>query len=193
MSRVAFAAIAAFAFIANGSYAGAAENIEERMADSRAVVKAFATELQGALKQAMEAGGPLEAIDVCHKIAPDIAARQGREKGWEVGRTSLNYRNPDNAPDEWEQEVLQSFDERKSEGADPQSLERAEFVEMNGKKAFRYMKAIPTAEICLNCHGGDSVKPEVEAKIAEFYPNDRARGYSVGDIRGAFTIVQPVE
>jgi hypothetical protein len=69
----------------------------------------------------------------------------------------------------------------------------AEFTEWEGRKVFRYMKAIPTDEICLNCHGGDTVKPEVAAKLAEFYPDDQARGFSVGDIRGAFTIVQPVE
>lgn len=192
MKRAAIAA-AAFAIVAAGSSATAADNIEERTAASRAVVKAFASELQGELKAAIKAGGPVKAISVCHEVAPDIAARHGRAEGWEVGRTSLNYRNPDNAPDDWERPVLQSFDERNREGADPQSMERAEFLEMDGKRVFRYMKAIPTGEVCLNCHGGDSVKPEVEARIDEFYPNDKARGYSVGDIRGAFTIVQPVE
>lgn len=72
-------------------------------------------------------------------------------------------------------------------------MDYSEFVELDGKKVFRYIKAIPTGEICLNCHGGDTVKPEIEALLAEFYPNDKARGYSAGDIRGAFTIIQPVE
>jgi hypothetical protein len=48
------------------------------------------------------------------------------------------------------------------------------------------MKAIPTAELCLKCHGGD-----IDAKVAErldaLYPDDQARGYNQGDIRGAFT------
>jgi hypothetical protein len=72
-------------------------------------------------------------------------------------------------------------------------MDYSEFVELDGKNVFRYMKAIPTGEICLNCHGGDNVKPEVEAKLTEFYPDDKARGYSIGDIRGAFSIVQPID
>jgi hypothetical protein len=71
-------------------------------------------------------------------------------------------------------------------------LEHHEVVEQDGKKVFRWMKAIPTAKVCLNCHGGDTVAAPVEAKLKELYPTDQARGYSVGDIRGAFTITQPM-
>jgi hypothetical protein len=141
----------------------------------------------------MKASGPVAAIEVCNEEAPAIARRHAEDKGWEVGRTSLKYRNPDNAPDPWELTVLQSFEARKAGGEDPAQIDHAAFVMQDGKRVFRYMKAIPTAEICLNCHGGAEVKPEVAAKLAEFYPDDQARGFSVGDIRGAFTIVQPAE
>jgi hypothetical protein len=33
----------------------------------------------------------------------------------------------------------------------------------------------------------------VAKTLAEFYPDDKARGFKVGDIRGAFTIVQPAD
>ena len=141
----------------------------------------------------MKSGGPVEAIVVCNEKAPAIAARHGDAKDWDVGRTSLKYRNPDNAPDAWETSILQSFEQRKADGEDVKTLDYGEFVELDGKKAFRYMKAIPTGEVCLNCHGGDTVKPEVAARLADLYPDDKARGYSIGDIRGAFTIVQPAE
>jgi len=157
------------------------------------VIKAFAGSLQAELKAAMQESGPVGAIEVCSEEAPAIAARHAEERGWEVGRTSLKYRNPDNAPDEWEAAVLRSFEERKAAGEDPARIDRAEFVERNGERVFRYMKAIPTAELCVNCHGGDEVTAEVEAKLAELYPEDRARGFAVGDIRGAFSIVQPAE
>lgn len=169
----------------------AEEDAANRVAESRAVIKSFAGELQAALKGAMETGGPVKAIAVCNEQAPGIAAKHSDSKGWDVGRTSLKYRNPDNAPDQWEAAVLQSFEQRKASGEDVSKLDFGEFTELDGKKVFRYMKAIPTAEICLNCHGGDTVKPEVQARLAEIYPDDMARGFSVGDIRGAFTITQP--
>jgi len=171
----------------------AEDDAASRTADARAVVQAFASELQNALKGAMASGGPVEAISVCNEEAPAIAARHSSEKGWDVGRTSLKYRNPANAPDDWEAAVLKAFEQRKAAGEDVKTMEYGEFVQLNGRKVFRYMKAIPTGELCLNCHGGDTVKPEVEARIAEYYPDDKARGYSAGDIRGAFTITEPVE
>jgi hypothetical protein len=53
------------------------------------------------------------------------------------------------------------------------------------------MKAIPTAAQCLNCHG-ESISPEVDAKLKALYPNDQARGFKEGDLRGAFTLAKPV-
>ena len=70
-------------------------------------------------------------------------------------------------------------------------MEYAEVVAEGGKQYFRYMKAIPTGELCLKCHGAE-IEPGVKAKLDELYPNDKARGFKLGDIRGAFTIKQPM-
>jgi cytochrome c553 len=51
------------------------------------------------------------------------------------------------------------------------------------------MKAIPTAAVCLNCHGTD-VQPAVKKAISEYYPDDQAVGYSKGQIRGAFSFTK---
>ena len=37
--------------------------------------------------------------------------------------------------------------------------------------------------MCLACHGAE-VAPEVQAAIAERYPDDRATGYRAGELRG---------
>ena len=169
----------------------ATDSAEERAAASRQVVKAFAGSLKGELQQAIEAGGPPNAIEVCKRVAPEIAKTQGEQHGWEVGRTSLKLRNPDNLPDAWEREVLMGFEARKAEGEDPKTLEHYAFVEQDGQPVFRYMKAIPTADVCLACHGTE-LSPEVTAALAERYPQDQATGFKKGDIRGAFTITQPV-
>ncbi|HID49314.1 MAG TPA: DUF3365 domain-containing protein, partial [Chromatiales bacterium] len=104
--------------------------------------------------------------------------------------TSLKVRNPNNEPDAWERKVLESFEQRKQQGEDVKKMEFAEVVTVDGKQEFRYMKAIPTGKVCLQCHGAQ-IKPEVEAVLKQEYPRDQARGFRQGDIRGAFTITRP--
>lgn len=170
-----------------------ADDTQERAAASRETVKEFFGTLKGELVKALEGGGPVAAIEVCHQKAPAIAKEISDKKGWRVARTSLKLRNPANAPDAWEEAVLKKFDERLAAGEDPQQIEQFAVVEAGGKKAFRYMKAIPTAEKpCLVCHG-ENVPAPVAAALDKLYPQDRARGYKAGMIRGAFTITQPLK
>ena len=165
-----------------------AGEIDPNVAEARGVIKQFFGALKGELQTAMKAGGPVNAIGVCNTKAPEIAKNVSSSSGWNVGRTSLKIRNTANVPLAWEMAVLKDFEKRKANGEDVKMMDFAETVEVDGVKTFRYMKAIPTAELCLNCHGGDNVKPEVEAKLKALYPSDQARGYSKGDIRGAFSL-----
>lgn len=165
--------------------------VDPRIQASRAAIQQFAGMLKGELQAAMKAGGPTQAISVCQERAPEIAASISKEKGWDVGRTSLKLRNPANRPDAWELAVLEKFEQRKAAGEPVKTIDYSEVVEVNGQKQFRYMKAIPTQAPCLNCHGTD-LKPAVVEKLDAFYPQDKARGFSEGDIRGAFTITQPM-
>ncbi|MDX1334227.1 MAG: DUF3365 domain-containing protein [Gammaproteobacteria bacterium] len=174
----------------SASFADGHKN-DQMVNESRAAIKQFGGQLKGELQKAMKAGGPVNAIQVCNEVAPGIAAKISEEKGWDVARTSLKTRNAGNAPDAWETKVLTSFDERKAAGEDPMKIDYSEITEVDGKKAFRYMKAIPTAKVCLNCHAAE-IDAKVEAKINELYPEDKARGYKEGDIRGAFTIIRPM-
>ncbi|NNM30621.1 MAG: DUF3365 domain-containing protein [Akkermansiaceae bacterium] len=157
-------------------------------AESRAVVKTFATELQAALQESLAGGGPVQAISTCKEVAPAIAARLSREKGWTVGRTSLKLRNPDNAPDAWETARLDSMAQRLAAGTDPATLEEHKRT----PHSFRYMKAIPIQPACLLCHG-ESLAPPLAATLDAAYPADRARGYKLGELRGAFTVTIPLD
>jgi hypothetical protein len=65
----------------------------------------------------------------------------------------------------------------------------SEISENDGKEQFRFMKAIPTGALCLQCHGSQ-ISPEVTARLAELYPQDKAHGYSEGEIRGAFVVTR---
>ena len=169
-----------------------ADDMEQRVEQSRAVVKEFGGALKTELKKAIKEGGALQAITVCNTVAPAIAKHQSTKHGWDVGRTSLKPRNPDNAPDSWEKSVLEEFEARKQAGESPAKMEYFAIVEQDGKKEFRYMKAIPVKKKpCLACHG-TNIKAEIATALDKLYLDDKARGYKAGDIRGAFSITQPM-
>jgi len=158
--------------------------------EAETISQGFMESLKGELERAIKAGGPAAAIEICHTVAPAIAAEQAKEHGWDkAARTSLQLRDPANAPDAWEKGVLEQFEARKAAGEPAGGLSYSEVVETEGAKEFRFMKAIPTGKVCLACHGTEIADP-VAAKLDELYPEDQARGYQEGDIRGAFTLVK---
>lgn len=162
---------------------------------ARSIAGQLVQQLGAELKKEMAAGGPINAIAVCKSAAPEIAGRLSREHGLKVSRVTLKTRNPMlGQPDSWEQEVLARFDQRAASGDKPDALEHAETVTEPQGRYFRYMKAIPVQPMCLSCHGTkDTVAQEVEAVLAKEYPHDQARGYTLGQIRGAVTIKQRLE
>ncbi len=169
-----------------------AQDKEQLVQESRQTVKAFGKTLKGELKAAIKKGGPANGIEVCNTKAIKITEAVSKEHGVQLSRTSLKTRNDKNAPTEWQKKVLENFEARKAEGESPKKMEYSEIVEVDGKKQFRYMKAIGTGQVCLNCHG-EKVLPAVEAKLSALYPNDKARGYHKGDIRGAFVLTRDVQ
>ena len=173
---------------APGAYAA---DYSDELDASRKTVKEFMQTLKKELQSSMQEGGPVNAVSVCNLTAPAIANTYSVRNGWEVGRTSLKLRNPNNAPDAWERSVLEAFEERKLAGEDPAQMEFHEVIRVDGDKQLRYMKAIPTSRPCLACHG-EALDSIVKARLEKLYPHDRALGYQEGDIRGAFTITQPL-
>lgn len=166
--------------------------VDAEVAASRAAARQFGKTLKEKLQQAIKNGGPVNGIAVCHDQADQIAAKLSEELEMLVGRTSLKVRNPNHTPDVWESAVLQQFEARKAQGEPADQLEFFAVIdEDEGQQTFRYMKAIPTATLCLACHG-ENITAEVDAKLKKLYPYDKARGYQEGDLRGAFTIAKPL-
>lgn len=156
--------------------------------EGKKIFMSFGETLKGHLKSGLESGGPAKALEVCHKIAPSVAEDLSNKHNVKLSRTSLKLRNPDNAPDAWEKNVLMNFEKRKAAGEDVKKIAYSEIVTENGQRYFRMMKAIPTAEKpCLACHG-TNIKAEIAETINSLYPGDQATGFKAGDIRGAFTL-----
>jgi hypothetical protein len=163
------------------------------LADARKVAGAIPAKLLAVLTEEINQGGPEQAIMACREKAPKMAAAASAETGWSVRRVSLRNRNPKAVPDTWERAALEDFDRRAAAGDAPATLEKAELVDENGRKVYRYVKALPTQTLCLNCHGpSEQLTAPVKAKLAELYPQDKAVGYGVGQIRGAITLKKPL-
>ena len=158
--------------------------LDEARGEAREIVMRFAGQLKPKLIQALQEGGPAAAIAVCSKEAPAIAAAMENESGWQVRRVSLQPRNVDAAqPDTFEQAILHKFNALQASGEDAAELEHAEVI--NGE--FRFMKAQGVEAVCLNCHG-QAISPVVANALATHYPGDPATGYSLGEVRGAFSL-----
>lgn len=173
------------------SFAHAADT-DQLTNETRSAIKALGGELKATLQASMKAEGPLKATAVCHTEAPKLAAKVSEEQGMEVGRTSLKVRNKLNAPDPWELSVLEQFERRKADGEPVNKIEYSEVMQHNGNKVFRYMKAIPTDDVCLMCHGAQ-IEEQLSAELKRLYPADQATGFKKGDIRGAFTAIKILE
>lgn len=161
--------------------------------DARRVATSVPPKLLAVLTDEIAKGGPESAIGVCREKAPEMARGASQQTGWAIRRVSLNNRNPKAVPDAWERASLEEFDRRAAAGEPPATLEKAETVSEGGRSVARYMRALPTQSLCLQCHGpAESITDAVRAKLAALYPEDKAVGYSVGQIRGAMTIKKPL-
>lgn len=169
-----------------------ADDNQQLINETRGAIKALGAELKATLQSSMKAEGPSKTISVCNTKAPKLAQKVSTENGMEVGRTALKTRNELNAPDPWELAVLEQFEHRKAEGEDVKNIDYSEITQHNGNKVFRYMKAIPTDDVCLTCHG-EQIPQQLSAELKKLYPNDQATGFKKGDIRGAFTAVKILE
>jgi len=160
---------------------------------ARTVSTSVPPKLLAVLQEEIARGGPEGAIAVCRDQAPAMARAASEQSGWTVRRVSLRNRNPKAVPDAWERAALQDFDRRAAAKESPATLERAEVTMVNGQPTQRYMRALPTMALCTQCHGAaDKLSPAVTARLKTLYPDDRATGYAVGEIRGAMTLSRPV-
>lgn len=171
----------------SNAFAVPADDQAQFLQENRQIAQAFMQRLGGTLKNQLQTGGPAGAISVCKQVAPALAKEYSHD-GRQVRRVSLKTRNQAlGEPDAWERAVLENFDRQKAQ--DAALLETSEVTQDADGLWFRYMKAIPTQAMCLQCHGqvGD-IPAEVKIVLAQEYPEDRATGYRAGEIRGAITI-----
>mgnify|MGYP006425957993 CR=1 FL=1 len=169
-----------------------AEPSDADLKEARQLAQEFFMSLKGELQAAIKDGGPVNAIDVCARVAPGISGELSTKSGWAVGRTALKVRNPRNSPSVRERAVLMDFKRRAADGEAMKGMESAAVIQEGDRDYLHYMKAIPTADVCLVCHGSD-VSGKLKDAIRAKYPADAATGFEKGELRGAFTFVKPLD
>ena len=167
---------------------------DSAVAEAKAVADNLTRQLGGALKEALQIGGPAAAIGVCRDKAPALAGELSRNTGWRVSRISLRPRNALlGTADAWEQVALADMERRLAAGESADALVRAEVVEEPQGRYLRYLKPLPTQELCLSCHGPqESISAPVKDALARLYPHDVATGFASGRLRGAISIKRPL-
>ncbi|MCB9233574.1 MAG: DUF3365 domain-containing protein [Bacteroidia bacterium] len=141
--------------------------------------------LGGKLKAALEAGGVQHAVQYCNIAAFPLMDSLSQTYQVKIRRTSLKARNPKDAPDAAEREMLESFTARYHAG---ESLDPVIRNLEGGKKGF--YAPILVQEMCLKCHGikGTDIADADYAIISDLYPKDLATEYKSGDLRGIWSL-----
>lgn len=145
----------------------------------------FEKSLKGKLTAAIEEGGPVSAIEVCHKEAPVIAETISQEVGFPLGRASHKRRNPENGGPDWLAPYLEKNRDKPVKEAAVETFDLPE-----GKVGVA--RPIGIKPLCLTCHGDSSAQSaELQEALKKLYPEDEAVGFQAGDFRGAFWAVVP--
>ena len=158
----------------------------EFMAKGESIFELYKEPLKQELLSAIEQGGLENAIHICGDAAQNLI--ESLEIGVDARRTALNFRNPDNAPDDIDIEILTELERLVKAG---ETIGTASRLLEDG--TVRVFQPIIAEKMCLNCHGviDRDIKPEVYAKIREKYPDDAGTGYNEGDLRGMWIFTYP--
>ena len=143
--------------------------------------------LGGSLKKHLKSEGPMGAVKFCSTNAYPLTDSINTELGENVSikRISLKYRNPANKPTENEANVLTSLETLKNSGVmlPPYMLEQVD------KETYKFYRPLTINKgVCLKCHGTMSDTPKLAKFINKNYPEDKAFGYKMGDLRGAIVV-----
>jgi hypothetical protein len=145
--------------------------------------------LSAALGEAITNGGPASAMSVCSEKAPQIAQEVSAVHGVTLRRATAKPRNPKNAADEVEKTALEAFMVAlaQKETPKPQLISNAD-----GSTSF-LAPIVLGNPLCLKCHGtpNQDVDAATLAAIQKQYPDDKATGYKLGDLRGLWRVTFP--
>lgn len=128
--------------------------------------------------------GVAGAIKYCNVNALGLTDSIADLYSVDVKRVSDKIRNQNNRADSIELAVISGYRDKMSKG------EQLDPILVQEDAKVRFMAPIILKELCLNCHGvpGTNVLDQNMEVINQYYPQDRAIDYSLGDLRGIWSI-----
>lgn len=165
---------------------------EAALLKGRTAAAALNETLRSRLARSLKDSGAGGAMAVCAYQAQALADEVGKKEGVTVRRTSLRLRNPANAPDAYEAELLARYSREALAGGLPdETLDKA--LE-SGRKVYRYARPLLVGRLCIACHGrAEEISEDVRRFLETRYPGDAATGYRDGDFRGIVSVVIPAD
>ncbi|MEZ4827072.1 MAG: DUF3365 domain-containing protein [Bacteroidia bacterium] len=155
------------------------------MAQGKTIVGAVFSKLSGELSVAMQSGGVEEAVPYCNARAYPLTDSLAEVYKVFIKRTSLKVRNPQNVADSMENEIINTYLQKKTQGEPLTPM-----VVAVSESETRFFAPIILAAPCLKCHGDieKDISLEKYAFIKDLYRSDEATGYAEGDLRGIWSV-----
>ncbi len=189
----AFALVSFLVFSCSQKKENIPENLEkEIIVTGKQASKELTQTLKTHLIQALQENELIDAFEFCAVQAIPLTEEVNERlpENVSVKRISFRFRNPANAPDDFDRQALEFFRQAKADSGKLPPF----FVQKIGEKKYRYYQPLQIGKPCLKCHGArESIDPDVLASLQENYPDDRALGYKEGDFRGAVRVEIVIE
>lgn len=153
---------------------------------AKSALKVTAQAFQAALMTAIENEGVPGAIQYCNINAMEIVKKLEDSLNTSIKRVTDKTRNPGDSLTGIEKEIWEAYK------YDP-SQATGQLQEYSDTELIFTQPIMIGSGICLNCHGGVGVEITEEnySLIKDLYPNDRATGYQLGDLRGMWRLIIP--
>ena len=105
-----------------------------------------------------------------------------------IKQTAIRYRNKNNAPDAFEANLLQKYENKELKG------EHFEIATFDSKDHLRYAYPLYIEKACLACHGKPyvDVQENIYKELVKNYGN-RSFNYKEGDLRGMISVAIDIE
>ena len=168
------------------SSAGREELKQEYLMKGSEITSLTQAELLKNVAQAMQKGGPVYAIEFCNLRALALKDSLSQLNDCDIQRLAIKYRNPLDKPStESETAQLNDYQEAFAKG---DSL--GPVVHIFEDRVEYYQPILINNGACLICHGapGTQIADQTLEVIRAKYPDDKATGFAMNDLRGAWKI-----
>lgn len=149
------------------------------------ITAAAFNQLSSKLKNAIMHGGFEGAVEYCNLNVNQLMNSLEKDLKVKISRVSDKNRNPKNKANDEELKIIEEYKQDIND-----KLKLFPTLRANQKDVIFY-SPIKTLPLCLNCHGeaNHQINTPTLNIINEKYPEDKATGYKIDELRGLWKIV----